>query len=178
MDSNTLDLSPPHQSALTTLVNEYSESDSPVKSARIAEKVNRTEGSVKNQMRKLSALGLVDSVPGPRGGYQPTEKAFQALERDQDADGEKVVVAQNYERVDVTVDEITLTNVHHPTDCRARVHFQDILEEIDIGDALAVGPTPEFDLVVVGEVLEILGTGDEVILEIGKMEAPFVDDAL
>lgn len=178
MDSNTLDLSPPHQTTLTALVNEYSESDSPVKSARIAEQVNRTEGSVKNQMRKLSALGLVDSVPGPRGGYQPTEKAFQALEREQDAAGEKVVVAQNYDRVDVTVDEITLTNVHHPSDCRARVHFQDILEGIDIGDALAVGPTPDFDLVVVGEVLEILGTGDEVILEIGKMEAPFTDDAL
>ena len=175
MDSNTLDLSPPHQNALTALVNEYSETESPVKSAHIAAQVNRTEGSVKNQMRKLSALGLVDSVPGPQGGYEPTERAFHALEREQDADGEKVVVAQNYERVDVTVDEITLTNVLHPTDCRARVHFQDILEGIEIGDALAVGPTPEFDLVVVGEVAEILGTGDEVILDIGKMEAPFED---
>ncbi|WP_136690096.1 Rrf2 family transcriptional regulator [Halorhabdus amylolytica] len=175
MDDTPFDLSPPDRNALTVLVNEYGETEEPVKSKRLAERIDRTEGSLKNQMRKLGSLGLVDSVPGPRGGYEPTEMAFRVLDRDRDDDQEDVVLAQNFQRLDVTVDGITLTNVHHPTECRARIHFQQLLEDIEVGDPIVVGPTPEFDLVVLGEVTDVLGAGDEILLDVGEMQAPFTD---
>jgi len=173
MDNSPVDLSSPDRDALTVLVNEYVESEQPVKSMRLAERVDRTEGSVKNQMRKLGSLGLVDSVPGPQGGYEPTDLAFQVLDRDRGDDREDVVLAQDFQRLDVTVDAITLTNVHHPTECRARIHFQQLLEDIEVGDPIVVGPTPEYDLVVLGEVTDILGAGDEIMVDIGEMQAPF-----
>ena len=168
-----VDLSPPDRNALTVLVNEYADSDGPVKSTVLADRVDRTEGSMKNQMRKLGSLGLVDSVPGPQGGYEPTDLAFQILDREQGDDQENVVLAQNFTRLDVTVDGITLTNVYHPEECRARIHFQQLLEDIEIGDPIAVGPTPEYGLVVLGEVTDILGSGDEIMVDIGEMQAPF-----
>ncbi|WP_135664339.1 Rrf2 family transcriptional regulator [Halorhabdus rudnickae] len=173
MDDAPVDLSPPDRNALTVLVNEYDEVEGPVKSTRLAERVDRTEGSVKNQMRKLGSLGLVESVPGPQGGYEPTELAFRVLDRKPGDDQENVVLAQNFQRLDVTVDGITLTNVHHPTECRARIHFQQLLADVEIGDPIVVGPTPEYDLVVLGEVTDILGTGDELMVDVGEMQAPF-----
>lgn len=171
-----VDLSPPDRNALTVLLNKYDETGEPVKSSRLADRINRTEGSTKNQMRKLGSLGLVDSVPGPQGGYEPTELAYRALDR-KPGEREDVVLAQNYERLDVTVDGITLTNVHHPSECRARIHFQQILADIDIGDPIVVGPTPEFGLVILGEVTDVLGASDEILVEIGEMEAPFEEAA-
>ncbi|MFB6200722.1 MAG: TrmB family transcriptional regulator [Halorhabdus sp.] len=173
MDDPAVDLSPPDRNALTVLINEYSESDGPVKSTRLAERIDRTEGSMKNQMRKLGSLGLVDSVPGPQGGYEPTDLAFRVIGREQGDEQEDVVLAQNYTRLDVTVDGITLTNVHHPTECRARIHFQQLLEDIETGDPIVVGPTPQFDLVVLGEVTDVLGAGDEIIVDVVEMQAPF-----
>lgn len=173
MDDPTVDLSSSDRKALTALINEYVDTETPVKSTRLADLIDRTGGSMQNQMRKLSSLGLVESIPGPNGGYEPTEMAFRALGRDPDVDRQEMILAGNYDRIDVTIDEITLTNVHHPTECRARVHFQQMLENIDVGDPIVLGPTPRFDLVVLGEVLEVLGNGEELLVEVSELEAPF-----
>jgi len=173
MDDTRVDLSPSDRNALTVLINEYADTETPIKSGRLAELTDRAGGSVQNQMRKLSSLGLVESVPGPQGGYEPTEQAYFALGRDPSGESEEMILAGNYDRIDVTIDEITLTNVHHPTECRARVHFQQLLEDIDIGDPIVLGPTPRYDLVVLGEVLEVLGNGEELLVEVSELKAPF-----
>jgi len=50
-----------------------------IKGEEIAELINRNPGTVRNQMQALRALGLVEGVPGPKGGYRPTAKAYELL---------------------------------------------------------------------------------------------------
>jgi predicted transcriptional regulator len=173
MDDPDVDLSPPDRDALKVLVNEYADADSPIKSARLAAVLDRSEGSIKNQMRGLASLGLVESITGPKGGYEPTELAYRVLGRDPESETEEVILAGNYDRIDVTIESITLSNVHHPTECRARVQFQQLLEDVGVGDPIVLGPTPEFDLVILGEVTDVLGSGEELLIDVARMEAPF-----
>lgn len=161
---------------ITTLVNQYQQSDAPVKSNQIAAAIDRNSGTVRNQMGNLTALDLVDGVPGPTGGYEPTENAFEVLGRENLDEGETITLSQDYERVAVTVDEIEFPNVYHPEECTARVHFQHSARQIDVGDPVAVGPTPLSNLVVVGLVEAINDTADEILLDIAKIESPLTNE--
>ncbi|QGN08079.1 TrmB family transcriptional regulator [Halorhabdus sp. CBA1104] len=173
MADHEVDLSAPDRDALKVLVNEYAESDGPVKSSQLADVLDRSEGSIKNQMRGLASLGLVESITGPKGGYEPTDLAFHILGRDPEKETEEVILAGNYDRVDVTIESITLSNVHHPTECRARVQLQQLLDDVGVGDPIVLGPTPEFDLVILGEVTDVLGSGEALLIDVVRMEAPF-----
>ena len=51
-----------------------------IKGEDISAMLNRTPGTIRNQMQTLKALGYVDGVPGPKGGYIPAMKAYEALE--------------------------------------------------------------------------------------------------
>jgi hypothetical protein len=46
----------------------------------IADAVGRNPGTIRNRMQSLSALRLVEGVPGPGGGYKPTAAAYRALD--------------------------------------------------------------------------------------------------
>jgi predicted transcriptional regulator len=175
MDGSSVDLSGSQQQIVTAIVNEYQETGEPVKSGRIAEIIDRTPGTVRNQMVQLTSLGVVEGVLGPEGGYEPTEKGLALLERGDVDDRAQVTLAQDFDRIDITVDEITLPNVHHPTECRAHVHFQATLEGIEPGDPVVVGPTPQSELVVSGVVVAVLGDDDRVLLDVSEMEAPLTD---
>ena len=74
---------------LQELINLYREKNRPIKGTEIALRLNRNPGTIRNQMQALRALDLVDGVPGPKGGYVPTSKAYRALGLGDE--GEKVV---------------------------------------------------------------------------------------
>ena len=170
-----IDLSSSQRAALVALVNEYQATESPVTAQTIAEELDRTAGTLRNQMAGLKALGLVESVSGPGGGYEPTETAYDELDRQRLDDAEPVTLAHEYERVDAVVDEISFTNVHHPDQCRAHVHFQRSVRGLAAGDAIAVGPSPISQLVVLGVVEAVDRTANVVVVDVRRMEAP-VDD--
>lgn len=169
-------LSTSQEQILTTLVNEHQQSDGPVKASQIATVLDRTPGGVRNAMQGLKLLDLVEGVPGPAGGYEPTEHAFTVLERDGLENRETVTVARDYERIDVTVDEIDLTNVGHPSECNAHVHFQQSEPDIEVGDPVIIGPTPLSELAVVGRVGAVNDTADEILVEVARMEAPLGEE--
>jgi len=175
MSVDSLDLYETQRRTLTVLVNEYQECESPVNSATLAELLDRTPGTIRNKMPQLESLGLVEGVAGPTGGYEPTEKAFEALGRDPDTERESVTVAHNFDRVDATVESVSFTNVNHPTDCRAWIEFQTPLPSLAVGDAVAVGPTAQANLVVAGEVNTTNDTGNRISLTISRIEAPVTD---
>lgn len=167
-----IDLTTSQRQTLTVLVNNHQPGAGPVKAQAIAEDVDRTLGTVQNQMQRLSQLGVVDGVSGPSGGYKPTKLAYHVLDREPLAESTDLILAHGYDRIDVTVDRITFKSVHHPDSCRAQIHLQQSVDAFSVGQAVAVGPTPVSKLVVAGEIEAIDGTTNTLILEIARIEAP------
>ena len=86
-----------------------------IKGEEVAEVIQRNPSTIRNQMQLLKALGLVEGVPGPKGGYKPTGSAYNAL-RIQQLDNESVVpLYRNTTTVDgATAAEISFTTVRNP----------------------------------------------------------------
>lgn len=62
------------------LVDLYQKKSCALKTVEIVNALNHgTMGTVRNLMQTLKVLGLVGSIAGPRGGYIPTERAYEAL---------------------------------------------------------------------------------------------------
>jgi len=167
-----IDLTTSQEQTLTALVNQHSPGDGPVKAKTVADEVDRSLGTIQNQMQRLAQLGVVEGVSGPAGGYEPTELAFQALDREPLDESADVTVAHEYERLDVTIDQISFKSVHHPESCRVELHLQQSVADFDIGQAVAAGPTPLSGLVVAGTIEAIDDTTNTLILDIAQLEAP------
>lgn len=167
-----IDLTTSQRQTLAALVNSYRPGDGPVTAETVAENVDRTLGTVQNQMQQLSQLGVVEGVSGPTGGYKPTKRGYAVLDREPVDDSTDLILARGYDRVDITVDEISFTHVHHPDSCRAHIHLQQSVAEFSIGQAVAIGPTPLSKLVVAGEIEAIDDTRNTLILDIAQIEAP------
>jgi transcriptional regulator len=139
---------------LSALINLFREKSRAVKGEEISERIDRNPGTVRNQMQSLKALGLVEGVPGPKGGYKATSTAYQALNMthmDKEAD---VAIFRNGERIqNANVAEIDLNTVRHPELCRASVKIIGDARMFNVGDNIQVGPTPVNKLVVRGEVV-------------------------
>jgi len=178
MSTDASDLSESQRQILRVLANLYQETGEPVAARLLADDLDRNPGTIRNKMPELMALGVVESVAGPTGGYEPTEAGFAVLDRDPDTEREDITVAQGFDRLDVPVERIRLVNVHHPTECRAWVSFETALPELGVGDPVVVGPTPKNDLVVVGEVYATTETDDRLLVDVVRMEAPMVDDSV
>jgi predicted transcriptional regulator len=170
---SSIELTPSQQNILQELVNLFRDSESAVKGEDIANRVDRNPGTIRNQMQSLKALQLVEGVPGPKGGYKPTAAAFEALQiqdLDQAAD---VPLVHNGEPVTgANVEEIDLTSVHHPEECRAEVRLQGSIAEFHEGDEVTVGPTPLSKLRIDGTLEGKDETNNTLVLTIDNMMAP------
>jgi predicted transcriptional regulator len=155
---------------LSALINIFREKGRAIKGEEISERIDRNPGTVRNQMQSLKALGLVEGVPGPKGGYKATSSAYQALNlmaMDKEAE---VAIFRNGERVaNANVAEIDLNTVRHPELCRASVKILGDVRPFNIGDSIQVGPTPVNKLVVRGEVVGRDDINGIVLLSITEM---------
>lgn len=167
-----MDLTSSQQETLNALLNAHETSDGAVSADDIAATVDLHPGSVRDQMQVLKSAGLVESVMGPTGGYEPTSRAFEVLDRERLEDVETLPLAHGYERIDATVASIDFTNVHHPTACRARVRFQQSVSRFTAGDPVVVGPTPRTGLVLAGEVDALDTAANELQLDVTRLDAP------
>jgi hypothetical protein len=170
---SSIELTPSQQTILQELVNLYREDETAVKGEEIADRVDRNPGTIRNQMQSLKALQLVEGVPGPKGGYKPTANAYEALqiqEMDHEAD---VPLFHNGEIVeDANVEEIDLTSVHHPEECRAEVTLRGTVSNFHEGDKVTVGPTPLSKLQIIGTLEGKDNTNNVLVLTIDDMQAP------
>ena len=173
---SSIELTTSQRSILQELVNLYRESESAVKGEEIAAEVNRNPGTIRNQMQSLKALQLVEGVPGPKGGYRPTATAYDALQMEQMDDAADVPLAHNSEAVPkANVEQIDLTSVHHPEECRAKVRLRGSISGFSKGDSVTVGPTPLSKLRIGGTVEGKDDTNNSLILTIDDMRAPVSD---
>jgi Predicted transcriptional regulator, contains C-terminal CBS domains len=170
---SSIELTTSQRSILQELVNLYGESDSAVKGEEIADEVNRNPGTIRNQMQSLKALQLVEGVPGPKGGYRPTAAAYDALQMEQMDQAADVPLSHNGDLVPkANVEQIDLTSVHHPEECRAKVRLRGSISAFSESDSVTVGPTPLSKLRIDGTVEGKDDTNNSLILTIDDMQAP------
>lgn len=143
-----------------------------IKGEEIAELINRNPGTVRNQMQALRALGLVEGVPGPKGGYRPTSKAYELLSITKPEESVVVpVVVNDTVFEDLSVEEIDLPSVSNPDVCQARIRILGDIRKIAPGDRITVGPTPVNEILVQGGVVGRDDTANTVIIDIDKIIA-------
>jgi len=170
---SSIELTPSQKAILQELINLHQKSESAVKGEDIAEKVDRNPGTIRNQMQSLKALQLVEGVPGPKGGYKPTAKAYDALQVQQLDQAADVPLFHEEERVTgANVEQIDLTSVHHPEACRAQIKLRGSISKFHEGDSITVGPTPLSKLQIAGTVEGKDDTNNSLILTIDDMQAP------
>lgn len=175
---SSIELTPSQKNILQELLNLYKESESAVKGEDIAEMVDRNPGTIRNQMQSLKALQLVEGVPGPKGGYKPTATAYDALQvQNLDEVAHVPLRHSGEEKPDATVEEIDLTSVHHPEQCRAEVKLQGSISDFHEGDSVTVGPTPLSKLRIIGTLAGKDATNNKLVLTIDDMRAPAEDTA-
>lgn len=157
---------------LEVIVEQYQTSETPTTGKEIADTVDRHPGTIRKETQSLQALDLIEGITGPKGGYQPTVEAYRLLDHQSFDTAENLTLAHDYTRIDVTVAEINFTSVNHPDQCHARVMFDDPIDDFSIGDAILIGPTPNSDLVVGGEITVIDHEAHELELDVTQLEAP------
>lgn len=140
---------------LQTLINLYRKSKcTSVKCENIAEIMGRNSGTIRNQMQSLRSLGLVQGVPGPRGGYKPTLEAYQTLNIHNDPCEIHVPIYVNNESInDISVNKIEFNSIVKPGDCEATISVLGDIKQLDLDDKLKIGPTPVNNLTVSGTIV-------------------------
>jgi hypothetical protein len=165
-----MELAPIQKDILIALINLQREKDRAVKGEEIAELINRNPGTVRNQMQSLKVLGLVEGVPGPKGGYKATGEAYEALSITAMEHEAQVPIFRNDEIVDgATVAEISFTTVRHPDLCHGIIKVLGSIKSFEQGDLVQMGPTPVNKLVVRGEVVGRDDTHNTLVFSINEM---------
>jgi len=171
VDMSQIELSSSQERILTSLVDLAEGSEAVVCGRRIADAIDRNPGTVRNRMQSLRSLRLVEGVPGPDGGYRPTDEAYETLGRERTPDPESVPVERNGSRVEaVTVRAIDLSSVTNPDLCRAEVVLCGSVRAFERGDRVQVGPTPSAGLRLVGVVDAADVDGNALMLRVDSME--------
>lgn len=154
VDSSAIELTDSQKKILAELLNIHNNrANGPVKGKEIAAAIDRNPGTIRTQMQSLKSLQLVKGIPGPKGGYEPTKRAYEIIDLERSEEFTPVPLRWKGEPLeDVTVTEFDMINLHHPDRREAEVYFQGSIREVRKGDTLTIGPTPASNLVVTGVV--------------------------
>ena len=148
-----MELSLVQKDILITLITLYHQHSRSIKGEDIADMIQRNPGTVRNQMQALKTIGLVDGVPGPKGGYIPTALAYKELNLNVSEGDYDVPISRDGEIISgATVREIDFTTLCHPDICHAVITLFGSAKLFEIGDQITIGPTPVNKLLVRGEV--------------------------
>ncbi|MFH0967537.1 MAG: CBS domain-containing protein [Methanobacteriota archaeon] len=148
-----MDLSLIQNDILITLISLYEKKSIPIKGEEIANIIRRNPGTVRNQMQALKAIGLVDGIPGPKGGYHPTTTAYKELNLKRDGEMYEVKMSRDGEVIPgVKVAEIIFTTLSHADICHAEIRIIGSVKLFNIGDVITIGPTPMNKLMIKGEI--------------------------
>ena len=147
-------ISPTQREILEALIELYEKKKETIKGEDISAMLNRTPGTIRNQMQTLKALGYVDGVPGPKGGYIPAMKAYEALELEMINKPHIVNIFRDGKPIDgINVQRIEFTSVQNPDECMSRVTIVGDTRKIMEHDIIKVGPTPANHIILTGEVV-------------------------
>ncbi len=165
-----MELTPIQKDILIALINLQRQKDRAIKGEEIAQLIKRNPGTVRNQMQSLKVLGLVEGVPGPKGGYKATGGAYDALNITEMENEAVVPIYKNNELVkDATAAEISFTTMRHPDLCNSTVRIIGNIRDFVQGDSVQIGPTPVNHLIVRGDVIGRDDSQNSLLFEITEM---------
>lgn len=149
----SLKLTPIQKETLMALITLYREKGEAVRGEDIAAFIKRNPGTIRNQMQTMKALGLVDGVPGPKGGYRATIKAYEAMGIDLLPEEAIIKIRVNDKLLEeANVEEVSFTTIRHPNICKAEIQILGDMNLFKMGDKIIVGPTPVNKLIIKGEI--------------------------
>lgn len=143
-------LTPVQREVLLALIDLYCKSHGDaVKGENIADVISKNPGTIRNQMQSLRSLGLVEGVPGPKGGYRPTVEGYRILNFEEVENRVSVpIVHKNVAVEGLTVTRIELPSISSPDKCSATVHIIGTIKKLNVGDIIRIGPTPVNKLII------------------------------
>ncbi len=148
-----MELVPIQREILLALISIYHKTHIAVKGAEIADLIDRNPGTVRNQMQALKTLRLVEGVPGPKGGYKATARAYEVMAIGSDDGDVHVPVHKDGELVDdLTVENFNFTTLRNPMTCRASIKLIGNIRDFKPSDKIEIGPTPVNNTIIRCEV--------------------------
>ncbi|OYT39289.1 MAG: hypothetical protein B6U86_05425 [Candidatus Altiarchaeales archaeon ex4484_43] len=151
---------------LDALIELYDKKKGSVKGEDISKLLGRSPGTIRNQMQTLRALGYVDGVPGPRGGYTPSMRAYEALGIEPVENPYEVSLYRCGKKVEgILVQKIVFVKVTHPSECRAIISVIGDTRKIKDHEIIKIGPTPVNRVVIKGEVIGRDDTKREILID-------------
>lgn len=140
---------------LLTILNNSSNSETALtmKAKDIAQLLDRHTGTIRNQMQTLLALGLVESIPGPNGGYLPTMAAYEQFGIDPLSKRMVIQLRKDDDYITMAqITEVTLITINSPNRCNCHVKVVGDLRVFSMGDIVRVGPISANNTMVYGTV--------------------------
>ncbi|MBW9141367.1 MAG: CBS domain-containing protein [Candidatus Aramenus sp.] len=163
-------LSATQREILLALTELYNREKKMIKSKEVADMINKDEGTVRNIILSLKVLGLVESKPGPKGGYLPTLKAYEFIKNPSVAPiMDKLSLYRGNVETDIKVDNIELLDITNPSGNKVILKVNGDLRKIRPGDSLRFGPTPYSRLVLEGVVIHADDMRKEIVMDVKRM---------
>lgn len=163
-------LSSTQREILLALVELYNRQKKMIKSKEVADMISKDEGTVRNIILSLKVLGLVDSKPGPNGGYLPTLKAYEFIKNPTLLPIlDKLSLYRGNIETDVKVENIELLDITNPSGNKVILKVSGDLKKIRAGDSVRLGPTPYSRLVVEGVVIHLDEERREIVIDVKRM---------
>lgn len=160
-------LSSPQKEIMIALIELYEKKKALVKSKDIAVKTRKDEGTIRNIMPVLRTMGLVEAIPGPKGGYMPTSKAYETFSIPKHFRTLTVpIYRKNGENTGVNVTDILFKSVYSPDFCQVLLKVIGDVSVLDLGEELVVGPTPSGRMVIEGRIVGRDEIHGEILLEV------------
>lgn len=151
---------------LTALIELYNKKKRAIRGDEIAALLHKTPGTIRNQMQALRALGYVDGIPGPKGGYKPSINAYKELRMEKLEYLVEVPIYQDNEKVeDVNVQQILFANVNNPHECKSIISVLGDTTKIREHATLKIGPTPINKIILIGTVIGRDDVNRQLLLE-------------
>ncbi|BFH74430.1 CBS domain-containing protein [Sulfurisphaera javensis] len=163
-------LSSTQREILLALVDLYNRYKRMIKSKEVADVIGKDEGTVRNIILSLKVLGLIESKPGPNGGYVPTLKAYESIKNP--------IVAPVFDQLslykdgletDIKVSNIELLDITNPSGNKILLRVNGDLRKLKVGDSIKIGPIPYTRLVIEGVIIHIDDSRKELVADVTRM---------
>mgnify|MGYP001772730219 CR=1 FL=1 len=158
---------------LVSVVTLYESSKRPVNSREIASHMGKSEGTVRNSILALKAMGLIEARTGPGGGYVPTVKGIEVAKAPQYMENliepTPIVIDSSLSRIYAL--ELDLLGLADPTGVKAVLKIAGSLHQLRENIRVKLGPTPRTRLIVEGKILKVDYTRHEILIEVHSLLA-------
>ncbi|MEM0362624.1 MAG: CBS domain-containing protein [Sulfolobaceae archaeon] len=163
-------LSSTQREILLALADLYNRHKRMIKSKEVADVIGKDEGTIRNIILSLKVLGLVESKPGPNGGYMPTLKAYEIINNPTLTPIlDRLNLYKDTIETEIKVENIEILDITNPTANRVLLKVDGDLRKLKIGDPVRLGPTPYSRLVIDGIILHLDENSKQIIVDVKRM---------